>query len=199
MGVEEWHEYNVLHSFSGKIAFDIGAQTGATAEALAGRFEQIISLEPAEESFKILAAKNNVPGLVPLLMAASDHEGTLDLAEQTGPMGSYTLTDGSTRWGQTVVRWRTVPCTTVDALTARYGPPDLVKMDTEGFEMDIMAGAVETMTEYHPSLYVEIHHAEHGIDIAEIITEIYGKPPEKETAGLNIPDYYWLVARGSGG
>jgi FkbM family methyltransferase len=42
-------------------------------------------------------------------------------------------------WGE-VVENRSVPCTTLDALTTRFGYPDLVKIDVEGHEDLVMNG-----------------------------------------------------------
>jgi hypothetical protein len=40
---------------------------------------------------------------------------------------------------------RTVPCVTLDALAARYGKPDLVKVDTEGSEVLVLRGGASLM------------------------------------------------------
>lgn len=43
-------------------------------------------------------------------------------------------------------------------------PPDVIKIDVEGAELLVLRGASRTLTEYHPTLFVEIHgtqqHAE---------------------------------------
>ncbi len=188
-----WVEEEALRSFSGELAFDIGAQTGGTALVLAGRFARIVSVEPALESYRTLRDQP-VPGLIPVLSAAGDHEGTVELAEQSGPMQVYTLTNGDQRWGGPPDRWRTVPCTTVDALTREYGPPDLLKVDTEGWEPQIMAGARDTLMEAKPDLYIEIHSAEAGRAIAAMILGVYGREPEVlRLPGVSGPDYYWLL------
>lgn len=190
-----WAEAEALRTFSGELAFDIGAQVGDAALALAGRFSRIVALEPARESYEKLC-QLDLPGLIPVLAAAGDHEGTVDLAEQFGPMQVFTLTDGSQQWGGVPDRWRTVPCTTVDALTREYGPPDLVKVDTEGWEPQIMAGAARTLAAIRPDLYIEIHSAGAGTQIAALITGIYGRAPEVlQLAGVSNSGYYWLLMR----
>jgi FkbM family methyltransferase len=59
--------------------------------------------------------------------------------------------DGSGAWGQ--VR---VSATTVDALAARYGVPDVLFIDVEGFELNALRGASKTL-ETHPDCFIEMH------------------------------------------
>jgi FkbM family methyltransferase len=48
--------------------------------------------------------------------------------------------------------------TTVDALSERFGfAPDLVKIDVEGAERHVLAGAVATVTKHKPLIQVELH------------------------------------------
>lgn len=59
--------------------------------------------------------------------------------------------------GQTVGKGRTkVPAITVDELCARYGRPDILYIDVEGYECEVLAGAAETLA-HQPDLYIEVH------------------------------------------
>lgn len=47
--------------------------------------------------------------------------------------------------------------TTGDAYAARYGSPDLVKIDVDGPEVNVLRGLTETLKTHTPDLLVEIH------------------------------------------
>jgi hypothetical protein len=49
-----------------------------------------------------------------------------------------------------------VPAITLDSLTSRYGSPDVVLLDVEGFECRALAGAVQTLAA-RPDWSVEVH------------------------------------------
>src|SRR5262249_55012689 len=50
---------------------------------------------------------------------------------------------------------------TVDALVSSGGlpKPDFVKIDVEGYERPVLEGMYQTITRYHPRLFIEIHGA----------------------------------------
>jgi Methyltransferase FkbM domain len=51
-----------------------------------------------------------------------------------------------------------VPMRSVDELCSRLDfRPDLVKVDVEGFELSVLAGARATLALYRPRLFLEIH------------------------------------------
>jgi hypothetical protein len=49
-----------------------------------------------------------------------------------------------------------LPAVTVDSLSARFGPPDVVFVDVEGHEFDVLQGAVETFGS-RPDWFVAVH------------------------------------------
>jgi methyltransferase FkbM-like protein len=78
-----------------------------------------------------------------------------------------------------------VSCVTLDECI--YGerklrPPDVIKMDVEGAEVLVLQGATRALSEYHPSLFVEIHGTEQHRDCHDFLTskgyrlkEAYGR------------------------
>ncbi len=59
-----------------------------------------------------------------------------------------------------------VPSTTMDDLFRRHGKPDVIKLDIEGSEYEAFkTGAEEMMSNYRPSLVLELH----GIDRARFV------------------------------
>jgi FkbM family methyltransferase len=77
--------------------------------------------------------------------------------------------DGSGRFGAIVV-----PAVSIDSLADRYGPPDVVFMDVEGYELEALRGAERTLAG-HPDWFVEVHGGEalarFGGSVRDIVRE----------------------------
>ena len=151
----------------GLLAFDVGAHTGESLQRMAGRYERIIALEPAIEAFAALASAWRLePGITLLPKAAADHIGTVSLSVRSFPIASAMLTAPGAEVGasERLAGWwtdekerREVPCTTLDALTADYGAPVFVKVDTEGGEELVLAGAQGLLAAGTVSWLIEFH------------------------------------------
>lgn len=189
-----------LASFTGDLAFDIGGNVGETARSLASRFTTVISCEPCGESYAELAS--SVPDNVTALpVAVSDHRGAVTLDEQEHPIKSGQLTTGGYEgWGRVLGR-RTVECTTLDDLTEQFGAPDLVKIDTEAHELHVVRGGVSTLSKHTPCLYIEVHGADLGAEIAGRLRPSYGdrlervQHPNYVLGDWGYDNHYWLIAR----
>lgn len=197
----------VFGLFHGERAFDIGANVGQSAESLAPRFAEVISCEPAAESFQHLeriAATH--PHVTALQVAVGAETGPLVLTVQANHIARGQLTayreeveDGHA-WGQ-VVGHRTVDCVTIDDLAAKYGRPDFIKVDVEGSELDVIQGGIETIEAATPALYLEIHAHDLGREIVMLLAPIYGDRlrsvphPNYPPGSWGRDNHYWLVVR----
>jgi FkbM family methyltransferase len=67
---------------------------------------------------------------------------------------------------------------TVDSLVAELNlKPSVIKIDVEGFEDLVLKGAVETLKQYRPTLFIEFHPAElalRGIATEEVLVMLEG-------------------------
>lgn len=195
----------VFRLFRGDTAFDIGANVGQSAESLAPRFGQVISCEPAAESFEHLeriAATH--PNVTALPVAVGAESGPLTLTVQSnhiarGQLTAYrdTVEDGHA-WGA-VVGHRVVDCVTIDDLAAKYGRPDFIKVDVEGSEVGVIEGGIETIEAARPALYLEIHNEDLGRVIRGMLDPIYGdqlrsiEHPHYPPGSWGRSNHYWLV------
>lgn len=157
-----WHHFRELTGF---VCFDIGANHGGTARLLATGFHTVHAYEPAAESYQHLCS--GLPENVsPWLLAVSDTTEGVTLDTRTKALGLGELTTGSgpltPGWGFKEGEGRMVPSTTIDAETDKHGPPDLIKIDTEGHEARVIAGGMETIREHNPRLLIEVHRAADG-------------------------------------
>jgi hypothetical protein len=76
---------------------------------------------------------------------------------------------------------------TVDELATRFGAPDVVIVDVEGFEGEVLAGAAYTIAAGRSTFLVEVHVG-HGLD----------RPPEEILAVFGA-SYRLMVAPAEGG
>lgn len=139
---------------------DIGAHwgiVGIAAVHFGGPNVQVIQIEPSAAAIKILRQNlrlNHVESHVEVIHAAcGDHIGNLRmLTTGAGGLDFYRV--------PTEVRSDTisVPMTTVDEIVrSRNFAPTLIKIDVDGFEEEVLAGAQDTLRRYRPYLVIEIH------------------------------------------
>jgi FkbM family methyltransferase len=155
-----------------KVVFDGGALDGGTALHYASLFPQatVYSFEPFPESFvKVERAVAQTPRIKPLNLA---------LAERVGPRTFYANSDGATNsllpnaanidkylpadWVEPKGSV-TVQCVTADAFAAerKIDKIDLLKLDVQGGELLVLAGAEDLLRRHAIDLiYTEVNYAE---------------------------------------
>jgi FkbM family methyltransferase len=149
------HELEVLGQrvVPGARVFDLGAHQGVVGLMLAHRVGpagEVVLVEPNPHNFQMCgrnAGLNNMSWVKCVQAAVGNQEGTLSfncgLNGQAGELSDY---------GGLIE----VPCLTIDRLTDRFGRPDVVFIDVEGFECRALAGATRTFA-MNPSWFVEVH------------------------------------------
>ncbi len=135
---------------------DVGANVGLHSLAWA-RLAPVVALEPAPDTFARLEANVAANGLQnrirTLRTAAADTGGEVDFYVATDS-GFSSLKDTHHVAIRDHIK---VPCTTLDALAAELPlPVGLLKIDVEGFERAVIAGAAELLLRDRPVLMVEI-------------------------------------------
>jgi FkbM family methyltransferase len=179
----------LVKSQRGALAFDVGANAGAVSRVLSRRFAKVVAVEPAEESFAIL--KRYAPRNVRSIQSAVSEYPALTLREQpNGQLSSLT-------WERSLGT-RTVPSASLWSLMDRFGAPDFLKVDVEGFEVSVLKSAGDRLR-YVRSIIVEIHSKEGGDECAELLSKA-GKAPRAVRHPAYAPGeplfyrHYWLRA-----
>lgn len=133
----------------GNLVFDIGSHVGDRADSFARLGARVVAMEPQPKVFRalrlILGRRAGVTLHNEAVGGASGEvEMFINSANPTVSTASKDLIDAAgsaeTWRGQTWDTKATVPVTTLDALIAKHGTPDFVKIDVEGFELDVLQG-----------------------------------------------------------
>jgi FkbM family methyltransferase len=152
---------SLLHP--GDLVFDVGAHVGTRARAMRAAGARVVALEPQEPFAGFL--RRTLPHDITLIEAAAGpQETTATMAVSSlhptvsSLQPDFAATAGATP-GFARVKWdrqQSVRVTTLDALIARYGLPAYVKIDVEGFELDVLTGLSQPIplvsVEYLPDL-----------------------------------------------
>lgn len=148
------------------LALDIGANVGQAAELLAPYFQRVLAYEPQPESYRHLCERPEA-NIEPMNWAVSRRPGTIMLAEaseaiESGQLVTWGASAGHPEWGHLVGTVK-VAATTVDVQVGSLGVlPSLVKIDTEGHELEVLAGAKSVIALGFSSWFIEVHDASYG-------------------------------------
>ena len=148
---------------SGDLVFDVGAHVGTRARAMRAAGARVVALDPQEPFATFL--RRTLPRDVTLIEAAAGQQettATMAVSSLHPTVSSlqpdFAATAGATP-GFARVKWdrqQSVRVTTLDVLIARYGLPAYVKIDVEGFELDVLTGLSQPVplvsVEYLPDL-----------------------------------------------
>jgi len=138
----------------GAVAVDVGANIGVTAlimGAYAGAGARVIAVEPGPQSFALLQknlALNEASTVSAVRCAVSDAPGQVTFCENS----AYGHLAPGAEGLQVEVR-------TLDQIVEDLGLTrlDLLKIDTEGFEPQVLEGAKATLERLRPVIYLELN------------------------------------------
>lgn len=135
---------------AGATVFDCGAHQSVVALMLAevvGSEGKVIAVEGSEHNAHISQKNvelNNCSNVTVLHAAISDANGKIQFMDElNGSVSAH----GIGTW---------VEALTIDELSVRHGPPDVLFIDIEGYEGHALRGATETL-KLLPDCYIEVH------------------------------------------
>jgi FkbM family methyltransferase len=151
----------------GETVLDIGANLGTLTIPLAravGDRGRVLAFEPQTFIYRLLRANiavNNLAGVVSShRFGVGDAAGYIDAPifdyAAVNNFGGFDISLKSfSAQPVRILPWDTVPQVTVDDLDLKACA--LIKIDVEGMEPDVIAGAARTIARFRPILYVEAH------------------------------------------
>jgi len=131
----------------GDLVFDVGANVGEYTDTFLSLGARVVAVEPNPVCANWIKRMEATGSVLVERVAIGDHEGFAELSISKWDVISTLSEDWklqvvrSGRWGK--APWESsvcVPVTTLDALFIRHGPPQFIKIDTEGFDDKVLDG-----------------------------------------------------------
>ncbi len=166
------------------VVFDVGAHYGyytLLSSALVGPQGKVFAFEPSPGNVPRLRKHleiNHCTNVQVLECALSDHEGTARFDNQTGSGTGHLAQEGRIQ----------VQITTLDAVSARLGVPNVVKIDCEGAEVEVLKGSETTIRASRPAIFLSTH-GEALKQTCFSLLDSWGYVP----SCLHGDDYLWLA------
>jgi len=147
----------------GATVVDAGANFGhyaLTAANIVGANGQVIAFEPHPETYGLLtanAALLPIDNLRTVQAGLSDASGEITLYSDAANPGGHSFFEWNVRHNEGDKK--TVPVYSLDTFLQKELPGkqlDVLKMDVQGFEMNLLNGTKETITTHKPSVLCEV-------------------------------------------
>ena len=145
----------------GDVVFDVGAHIGCftlKAAKEVGLEGRVVSFEPSSENFKLLTLNvnsNDRLNVKPFNVAVGSAPGTAKLHLGNRKGTNSLLSDA----GVENVGIEEVPIRTLDSVAEelKLSKVSFVKIDVEGFELEVLKGGRNILASSHPSIAMETH------------------------------------------
>jgi FkbM family methyltransferase len=152
----------------GMTVFDVGANVGFTAVLAAKQVlpgGRVICFEPLLQNAEQIhhnSRLNAFSGIDVRVEALGSQDGEAEFTLSQSPTWGRLAEAGPTPQASGTIR---VNVRSLDSIRAREGIalPDLIKMDVEGAEADVLAGATRLLAEARPVLVIELHHTARAV------------------------------------
>lgn len=143
---------------NGMTIWDVGANVGTHTifyQHCAGESGKVFAFEPYVAA--AYCCQHNVPKAIVVPLGLSEHGGLCSLSVNHENPGMTTISEGG------------YPITTLSVRDAirLYGRPDFIKLDCEGFEIDVLTGYFHAV---HPDQYCQLY-----IEVNKATLEVKGR------------------------
>jgi FkbM family methyltransferase len=146
--------YNQVQQFNQ--AIDVGANVGLHSVRFSQKFKEVISFEPTTFNFRCLQNNclsfNNIR-LENCGLGAGDETAIISIPKDNDNCGAFSIVDFKDH--PTELIQESIVIKTLDSFNLA---PNLIKIDTQGYEMNVLRGAVKTILRYKPVFLIECEY-----------------------------------------
>ena len=142
--------------YPGATAIDVGANIGfvsAIMSSLVGEAGRVVALEPSSRTYDKLLntlSVNDLKNVIPLKMGCGRVRTSLSLHDVTGSSGNASILGE----GPILDTISVVPLDDISEVWETHVA--LIKIDTEGFEPEVLEGGRRLISEFRPIIYLEM-------------------------------------------
>lgn len=158
----------ILHCSSSMFLYDVGAHYGIFSLAAAHFGGRAIAVDPSPTAARMISTHvvlNDCADSVQVICAAAnDTNGAIRLL-YAGVFSEGYFTAADERHKRDLTKIQAIA---IDEIARQCGPPTHMKIDVEGHEASVLRGAENTLRNYSPLLFLELHN--------EIINSTGGDP-----------------------
>lgn len=175
---------------SGQIFYDVGANAGFYS-LLASRYVDttgfVVALEPLPRNIEYIQRHvnlNRIDNVSIIPMALSDHIGENKFLYTDNPSSCHITPEGNLK----------IVVTTLDELLKEktMPPPNVIKVDIEGSEIDFLKGAVDSLIVHRPLLFMAIHSPQLFVSLFKTIAEYKLPYTIKNSNGIELTDFEYF-------
>lgn len=149
------------------VVYDVGAFEGILTLFFSRQAKRVVAYEPNPASYRRLLENvrlNNVGNVTVRNLAVGDHEDSITIIyDRLMPGGATGDSKVGEQISDTSRRTRSIKVDVapldLDILRSDLPAPDFIKVDIEGMELPALQGMRQTLSRYHPALYLEMHGA----------------------------------------
>jgi len=152
----------------GDLALDVGSNLGIYTYALHRLARQVVAFEPVPELAR-LVRRQNLPGVSVREIALSSNDGK-DALSVPGEGHAY----ASLRKQEVAEQASVMQVATRQLDSLGLGAVGFIKIDVEGFEEEVLAGAMATIARDHPRMLIEIEERHNPGGVARVVELLAG-------------------------
>ena len=171
------------------VVVDVGAQYGDYAVLCAGYYKvrKVYCFEPLNSNFKEIEKNiklNKLKNILAYNVALGSKNKMIKIT-YNGDMAGI----GGSRTQKTYLK-------TLDSYRLK---PTILKIDVEGFEMDVLRGAVKTIKRYHPKIIIETHTSKLRKEVLSFLGSVgykvkhYGRSVIPKTGEFDFVQNLFLI------